>query len=90
MLESGASFGQALIAFYRLKRPPVTLVAAEEVQRVSMTRRHVAPIVRHHYANDPDPEKVQAALALWRRALAQKMARRREVPGLGTLDPEEK
>jgi len=34
-----------------------------------------APVVRHSYAADPNPEKVQAALDLWRRALAVKMAR---------------
>jgi len=34
-----------------------------------------APVVRHSYAADPNPEKVRVALELWRRALAIKMAR---------------
>jgi hypothetical protein len=34
-----------------------------------------APVVRHSYAADPNPEKVRAALDLWRRALVSKMVR---------------
>jgi hypothetical protein len=30
-------------------------------------------IVRHSYASDPNPAKVQAALDQWRRALAHRM-----------------
>jgi hypothetical protein len=40
-----------------------------------MSKRGPAPVVvRHSYAPDPDPAKVEAALDLWRRALAQRMA----------------
>ncbi|HYF90921.1 MAG TPA: hypothetical protein VD969_01610 [Symbiobacteriaceae bacterium] len=39
-----------------------------------MSKQDRAPIVRHSYAADPDPVKVQAALDLWRKALARKMA----------------
>lgn len=39
-----------------------------------MKRSGPAPIVRHSYASNPDPEKVRAALELWRQALARRMA----------------
>ena len=39
-----------------------------------MNQRGPAPIVRHSFAQDPNPEKVEAALDLWRRALAKRMA----------------
>lgn len=40
----------------------------------SVPRRAPVPVVRHSYAPDPNPEKVRAALDLWRTALARKMA----------------
>lgn len=39
-----------------------------------MTRAQQAPIIRHAYAADPDPEKVCAALDLWRQALTRRLA----------------
>jgi len=51
-----------------------------------MSKQDRAPVVRHSYAANPDPSKVQAALDVWRSALARKMAQYR-VPS--PTDPEE-
>ncbi|HYG59998.1 MAG TPA: hypothetical protein VD902_18180 [Symbiobacteriaceae bacterium] len=40
-----------------------------------MSKRVPAPVVRQSIAPDPELAKVQAALEVWRRALAGKMAR---------------
>lgn len=41
-----------------------------------MPKRDLTPVVRHSYAPDPDPAKVQAALETWRRALTERMLER--------------
>lgn len=49
-----------------------------------MPKGHAAPVVRHLSAPDPDPEKVKAAIALWRRALAEKFAQQTVSKGSGS------
>lgn len=51
-----------------------------------MKKCAVEPIVRHSYAPDPDPEKVKAALELWRRALARKLLEHRPARPPGPSD----
>lgn len=47
-----------------------------------MRKQSPVPLVRHSYASDPNTEKVEAALEVWRSALARKMARYRVADSL--------